>query len=348
MSTRDKRNRIPKGDQPSPYRWSPGILSVFLLILASVNTATAQQVYGSINGNVTDSSGAIVKAQVTVTETDKGVVFKTKTNEAGFFSQAQLIPGTYVVAVEAPNFKKAISEPLIVQIDNVTRFNVQLTPGVTSETVVLANATPLLQTDRADIATTFTSKDVLMLPDYERNVLSLEFLVPGVTLPVGDATATTENPQGSFRARINGRVFGATGYQLDGTDDQDAWLGLAVINPNPDSIAEVKLSTQNYDAENGYVSGGLLAFSTKSGSNNLHGSLFEYLINNSPGFRTVGSDPFTQPNGAPPFKSNQFGGSLGGPILRDKLFFFGDAQIRRLRVDDNVLTSVPTQKVRNT
>lgn len=330
-------------------RFSFWSLVICLAASAHVRSAFAQQVFGSIVGNVTDSSGAVIpQAAVTIRETTKGVVFTTKTNASGFYEQNQLISGSYVVTVEAPNFKKAISEPLTVQSDNVSRFNVQLTPGTTEETVVLANATPLLQTDRADISMTFTSKDVLTLPTYQRSALSLEFLVPGVTLPTGDATAPSENPQGSFRARIGGRVYGATGYQLDGTDNQDAWLGAAVINPNPDSIAEAKFSVENFDAENGYVSGGQFAFTTKSGSNNLHGSLFEYLINNSPGFRTIGSNPFTQPNGAPPVKSNQFGGSLGGPVIRSKLFFFADAQIQRLRNDDNVLATVPTQKVRDT
>jgi len=252
----------------------------------------------------------VPQAAVTIRETAKGVVFTTTTNASGFYAENQLIPGNYVVTVEAPNFKKLLSEPIVVQVDNVSRLNVRLTPGTTTETVVFANNTPLLQTDSADIATTFTSEDILSLPDYDRNVLSLEFLVPGVTLPTGDATAPSENPQGSFRARINGRVYGATGYQIDGTDDQDAWLGSAVINPNPDSVAEAKFSIENFDAENGFVAGGLLAFSTKSGSNKLHGSLFEYLINNSPGFRTFGATPFTsnpaaQYPGAPPLKSNQ-------------------------------------------
>jgi hypothetical protein len=322
------------------------LLSLCLAAIVVTSTASAQQTFGSIVGNVSDSSGAAVpEAAVAIEETSKGVVFQTKTNSSGIYAQDHLIPGSYTVTVEAPHFKKVVLEPLTVQVDNVSRLNVRLTPGTTTETEVLANATPLLQTDSADIAITFTAQDVLTLPDYQRNVLSLEFLVPGVTLPSGDSTPPSENPQGAFRARIGGRVYGATGYQLDGTDNQDVWLGNAVINPNPDSVAEAKFSLQNFNAENGYVAGGLLSFSTKSGSNKLHGSLFEYLINNSPGFRTFGSDPWTGQN---PYKSNQFGGSLGGPILRDKLFFFGDVQIQRLRNDDKVLTTVPTQNVRNT
>ena len=308
-----------------------------------------QQVYGSLVGNVTDPSGALIPgAKVEIKEVNKGITFTTSSNESGYYAQGQLIPGTYTVTVEAPSFRSAVSEPLTVRIDNVTRFDVRLVIGAQSDIVVRGNEIPLLQTDRADIATTFSAEDVQSLPSYERSMLSLEFLAPGVTLPAGDATAPSENPQGSYRARVNGRIYGATGYQLDGTDNQDSWLGAAIINPNPDSLAEVKFSNQNFDAENGYVSGGLFVFSTKSGSNSLHGALFESLINNSPGFQTQGSDPFTQPNGPPPLKNNQFGGSLGGPILKNRLFFFGDAELKRRRADDNVLTTVPTQNVRNT
>jgi hypothetical protein len=322
---------------------------ICVLVIALISSAAnAQQVYGSIDGNVSDSSGAALPhAAVTITETTKDVVFHTTTNDAGFYSEGQLIPGNYTVTVEASGFKKVVSEPLIVRIDNVTRLNVTLAVGASTDTVQVTSAAPLLETDRADVATTLTSRDILALPDYQRSVLALEFLVPGVMVN-SSVSPTAENPQGSFRARVNGRIYGATGYLLDGTDNQDAWLGLAVINPNPDSVAEAKFSTQNFDAENGYVAGGMFAFSTKSGSNQLHGSLFEYLVNNSPGFRTVGADPFTQPDGAPPLKSNQFGGSLGGRIIPNKLFFFGDAQIQRRREDDTVLTTVPTQKVRDT
>jgi hypothetical protein len=311
-------------------------------------SATAQQVYGTIDGNVFDSTGAALpQAAVTITETTKCVIFTTKTNSSGFYSQGQLIPGTYTVMVESAGFKKLISDPLIVRVDNVTRYNATLPVGSSKQTVQVNSVAPLLETDRVDIATTLTSHQILTLPDFQRSFLSLEFLTPGVMVN-SSSTPTSENPQGSNRARVNGQIYGATGYQLDGTDNQDAWLGAAIINPNPDAVAESKFSTQNFDAENGYVAGGLFVVSTKSGSNNLHGSLFEYLINNSPGFRTFAADPFTQPNGAPPFKSNQFGGSLGGRIIPDKLFFFGDVQIQRRSKSNTLLTTVPTLKVRQT
>jgi hypothetical protein len=222
-----------------------------------------------------------------------------------------------------------------------------LTVGSANQTIQVTSAAPLLQTDRVDVATTLTAEQVITLPEYQRNFLALEFLTPGV-LSNPSSTPAAENPQGSFRARVNGQTWGNTGYQLDGTDNQDAWLGSAIISPNPDSVAESRFSTENFDAENGFVAGGMFVASTKSGTNKLHGSLFEYLINNSPGFKTVAANPFTQPNGAPPLKSNQFGGSIGGPIVPKKLFFFGDVQFQRRREGDSLLTTVPTALVQKT
>jgi Carboxypeptidase regulatory-like domain/TonB dependent receptor len=328
-----------------------GVVCALLLIgfaILSGTTANAQQVYGTIDGTVTDNTGAVVPgAAITITETTKGVVFTSKTNPSGFYSQGQLIPGTYAVVIEVAGFTKVASTPLTISVDQVTRFDAALAVGSTDQTVQVSSAAPLLETDRVDVATTLTSEQILTLPEYQRNFIALEFLTPGV-LVNPSSTPSSENPQGSFRARVNGQMWGTTGYQLDGTDNQDTWLASVIINPDPDSVAESKFSTENFDAENGYVAGGMFVASTKSGSNNLHGSLFEYLINNSPGFKTVGANPFTQPNGAPPLKNNQFGGSIGGHILRNKLFYFGDVQIQRRREGDSLLTTVPTAEVQKT
>jgi len=136
------------------------------LVLLSVITAKAQQVYGTIDGNVTDSSGAAIPgASVTVRETNKGVVFTSKTNASGFYAQGQLIPGIYVVTIEVPHFKKAVSGELTVNVDQVTRFDAALTVGDSNETVEVTSNAPLLQTDRADLATTLTADQVLNLPE---------------------------------------------------------------------------------------------------------------------------------------------------------------------------------------
>lgn len=317
----------------------------YFAILGLAATASsnlcAQQVYGAIFGNVTDVSGSVVvNANVTIRDTSKNVSFQTNTNVSGFYSKGQLIPGTYRVQVEANGFRAAVSSDIVVTVDATSRFDVQLSVGDTSQVVEVTVAAPLLETARADVANTFTERQILQLPNYQRNLLGMVFLTPGVQL-IGGATPASENPQGSFRMMVNGQNFGNTGYQLDGTDNQDPLLGGSVINPNLDALSEAKFATQDYDAEFGYVGAGMMSMSTRSGSNQFHGSAFEYLINNTPGFTTFGRNPFTEPGGASSFKSNQFGGSLGGRIIRDKLFFFGDVQSQRKRQSAAVLTTVP-------
>ncbi len=149
-----------------------------------------------------------------------------------------------------------------------------------------------------------------------------------------------------MQIQVNGQHFSGTGFQLDGTDNQDPILGIIVINPAIDSVNEVKQASQNYDAEYGYAGGGILTYSTKSGSNTLHGSAFEYLYNNSPGFQDFGRDPFKEPNGPGAVKYNQFGGSIGGHVIKDKLFYFGDAQLTRRRSANSALATVPTLAAR--
>lgn len=320
---------------------------LFLLILVLAQTpALSQTVYGTIFGTVVDTTKApVANARVTVTETGKNVSSVTGTNDSGNYSRGQLIPGSYRVEVEAPGFRKSIADSVVVRVDTTTRVDLQLVVGEVSEKVEVTAASALLETGKADVAATFSAQQIVGLPNLSRNLVSLMFLVPGVQ-SIGGATPASENPQGGFRVMVNGQNFGNTGYQLDGTENQDPILGNVVINPNLDSLAEAKFATEDFDAEFGYVGAGMFVMSTKSGSNQFHGSAFDYLANNSPNFKTSGRNPFTEPNGAPTVKSNQFGGSLGGRILRDRLFFFGDAQLTRRRQDANVLTTVPTLAAR--
>jgi Carboxypeptidase regulatory-like domain/TonB dependent receptor len=308
--------------------------------------ANAQQVFGRIFGTVTDSTGgAVQNAKVTITDQSKGTQFDVMTNESGNYEKGQLIPGSYTVDVEATGFQKASFKNIPVQVDNAARVDATLQPGNVSQTVEVTAAAPTLQSDRADVSTTFTAAQLVNLPSLGRNAQEFELLVPGTTR-IGWAHASSEDPQGSAQIQVNGQHFSGTGYQLDGTENQDPILGIVVINPNIDSLAEQKISAQDYDAEFGYAGAGIQNASTRSGTNQFHFSAFEYFRNNSPGFTTFARDPFAEPNGAPPFKWNQFGGSIGGHIIKDKLFFFGDAELVRQRFNGSVLTTVPTALAR--
>lgn len=317
-------------------------ISAALMLLFSAS-ANAQQVFGSIFGTVTDPSGsAVANAKITIQDIAKGTSFSVTTNDSGNYTKGQLIPGTYKVTIEAPGFQKAVSNDIIVAVDQSARFDAALTVGDVSQQIEVTAATPLLQTDRADVAQTFTNKQLNELPNIGRNVQSFVLLNPGVVkLPWQHASS--ENPQGSVQMMVNGRYFDSTGYELDGTINQDPILGIIVINPTMDSVNEVKQANQDYDSEFGYMGAGLLTYSTKSGSNSFHGDAFEYLFLNTPGFQDFARNPFTE-NGVPvpTVHQNQFGGSLSGRVIKDKLFYFADAQLTRIRQGSTTLTTVPT------
>jgi hypothetical protein len=228
----------------------------------------------------------------------------------------------------------------------VARVDVPLAVGDVTQQIEVTAAAPLLQTDRADVAQTFSSQELESLPNIGRNVQSFELLNPGVVKTPWQH-ASSENPQGSVQTMVNGRMFDSTGYELDGTVNQDPILGIIVVNPTMDSVNEVKQANQDYDSEFGYMGAGLMTYSTKSGSNSFHGSAFEYLFLNTPGFQSFARNPFTQTGAVPTTQQNQFGGSIGGRVIKDKLFFFADAQLTRNHQGSTIQTTVPTAAERS-
>ncbi len=320
------------------------------LFVAVGSSAHGQQVFGSIAGTVTDPSGsAVANAKVTITDTTKGTSSDVMTNDAGQYTKGQLIPDAYKVTIEAAGFQKVESSELTVQVDQATQFNASMQVGNVNQTVEVTAAAPLLQTDRADVAQTFTSEQISQLPSIGRNLQAFTLLNPG-TVSTGWQHAADENPQGSVQMIVNGQLFDSTGYYLDGTINQDPILGIIVINPTFDSVNEVKQANQDYDAEYGYTSAGVNTYSTKSGTNAFHGDAFEYLFVNTPGFQDFGRNPFSQNTpipgrpGAftPTTRQNQFGGSLSGKIIKDKLFYFADTQLNRQTIGGSLLTTVPS------
>jgi outer membrane receptor protein involved in Fe transport len=316
------------------------------LAMLTPPAAQAQAVYGGIIGTVTDPQGAAVaNAKVTVLDEGKGTSDTTTTNESGNYSAGHLIAGTYTVRVEASGFKVSEQKGVIVNVDANARVDLQFQVGGTSETVEVTGEAPQLKTDRADVAVSFNEKYVEDLPILNRNFTQIQLLSPGSQKLVGWSHAATENPQGGQQIFSQGQHFSGTGFELDGTDNQDPILGIIVINPNLDAVTEAKVALQNYDAEFGKAVASLVTGVTRSGSNQLHGSGFYFL--RSDGFQA--RDPFTQaPGPLPKAKWQQFGGTIGGAIIKDKLFFFGDYQGTR---QTNGITSqfnIPTALVQST
>ena len=235
-------------------------------------TAFGQAVYGSVLGTVTDPQGAAVaNAKVTVTNQRKGTADTTTTNADGNYSVTHLIPDVYTVSAESAGFKVSQTKDVNVSADAGARVDLQFQVGGTSETVEVTAEAPQLKTDRADVATTFNEKYVEDIPILNRNFTTLQLLAPGSQKLVGWSHAATENPQGSQQIFTQGQHFSGTGFELDGTDNQDPILGIIVVNPNLDAVTEAKVALQNYDAEFGKAVASVVTAQTKSGSNEFHG-----------------------------------------------------------------------------
>jgi hypothetical protein len=305
-------------------------LSCLYIVLALAFGTTgvrsvAQAVYGTILGTVTDQQGASVAgAKVVVTSVSKGTVEETTTNEDGNYTVSHLIPDVYNVHIEATGFKSYDVKNIQVSADTGSRLDAKMDVGAVTQSIEVTGEIPQLKTDRSDVSITFNEKYATELPVLNRNFTSFELLAPGTQKLVGWSHAATENPQGGQQIFVNGQHFSGTAFELDGTDNQDPILGIIVVNPNLDAIQESKITLQNYDAEFGKAVAGVVTVQTKSGSNDFHGSAFFDWRGDGQSARNPFTNPPDQPLPSASFK--QFGGALGGPIIKNRLFFFGDYQ----------------------
>jgi hypothetical protein len=324
-------------------RSAVAIVCLVLPLLSAATETYAQAVYGNIVGTVVDQSGAGVPgAKVLITDVDRAVNFSATTNESGFFTQRFLIAGRYQVRVEAPGFNAYVRD-VSVSVDQETSLDIRLQLGELTEAVEVTGGTPLLKTERTDVATTFSEKTVTSLPILNRRFTAFELLTPGVQATTSQ-TASSEDPQGSYRKVVNGQSFAGSSHLLDGTDNHDALLGLIVINPTLESVTEAKVTTANYDAEFG-ATAGVISAQTRSGTNAFHGAVSHFLRNDA----FMARNPFTQfqkirgtDRYIPVTQWNQFGGGLGGPVLKNRLFFFGDYQGTRRNTGGSALLRVPS------
>ena len=309
---------------------------VFAVALtSSLHTAAwGQAVSGKIVGHVGDPSGAVIaNASVSVTDLDRGISGTTTTNDAGNYVQTHLLAGRYKVRITAPGFAP-FETTVEVHVDSSTEVNASLTVGQAETAVTVTDEIPLLKADRADVSTVLTTEELASLPILNRNLTQAVFTLPGTQMNDWQHSSA-ENPQGGVQFSANGQQFTHNGFLLDGTENNSSGLGIAVINPNIDALEEFKVTTSNYDAEFGSVAGALLQGTTKSGTNKWHGSLFEYVRNG----QFSAADPFA---GSLPLHWNQFGGSVGGPVIKNKFFFFFDYQGTRRHTGAPVVTTVPT------
>ncbi len=316
-------------------------LSTLVLLLCS-SLRLCADITGQISGSITDPSGAaVVSAAVTATEINTGVKHTAQTNPQGAYSLLQLPAGTYRLDVESTGFQTYERIGITVDVNSAIEVNVQLTVGAVNTKVVVAAEVEQVETINTQLGDVIQSRKLEALPLNGRNYTDLLGLQPGVVpISSGAATAGTPSPAPG-NVSVSGGRESANGFQVNGGNVEYPQTHGAAIVPNLDSIAEFRLLTNGFAAEYGNYSGGLINAITKSGTNEWHGSAFDFLRNNA-----LDSRNFFDPTRGV-YRRNQFGGTFGGPIVKDKLFFFVDYQgTRQLQGFSTGLVRVPTSSER--
>jgi hypothetical protein len=313
-------------------------LALLLLIglLGALQTAWGQEVTAAIVGSVEDPSGAPIKsAAVVARDTDHGVLYTAQTNDAGAFNLQHLPIGTYDVKVTAPGFDTSVHAPFTLVLNQTARLNFQMKIGKVSETLEVSGSAPVLQTENAQVSTIIDSRTADNLPLETRNYVQLTLLSPGsVSVDPHGMNLGSNTAEESGRPYINGNREQANNFLLDGIDNNQASDNLLGFTPSPDAIGEFNIITQNASAEFGNYNGGIVNATIKSGTNRYHGDVFEYFRNNIFNANqwenglTAGTPTGVLPT--PKLRWNMFGGTFGGPIIKNKLFFFADYQGGRL------------------
>ncbi|HVU44904.1 MAG TPA: carboxypeptidase regulatory-like domain-containing protein [Terracidiphilus sp.] len=296
---------------------SGSLAAFYVLFLAQL--ALGQAVNGTILGTVTDQTGAAVaNATVTATLTSTGAAHTSATNGSGNYTFPDMQPGAYTITIDASGFKKFQQQNINLLSNTTVRSDASLAPGSVSETITVTTAPPLLQTDRADISTKLETSQVAEMPlTTGRNFQSLLNTVPGTT-PAVFQHSQFFNPQASLQTEANGMPRLGNLYQVEGIDDDERTGLLQILIPPAEAIQSVDISTNNFEAELGRAIGAVTNVTLKSGSNSFHGSVFEFIQNNDVNARSYFGGKLGH------LSYNYFGGSVGGPIIHDKLFFFGD------------------------
>jgi len=314
------------------------LLAVSALVCAA--PAFAQQDQGAITGTVTDPAGAVVPhASVVITEINTGFTLTRDTDNGGIYTVSPLKIGTYTVKITAPGFKTQVRENLSLHAQERLGVNIQLQVG-TSDSVSVTSEAPQMQTEEASVGQVVAARTINETPLNGRNYLYIAQLTAGVMPPTQGSRG---EKNGDFSA--NGQRPEQNNYVLDGVDNN---VNLAdflnnasyVIKPPPDALQEFSVQTSNYSAELGHNAGGVVNASIRSGTNEIHGSLWEYFRND-----VLNARDYFQVT-KPPYRQNQFGATLGLPIIKNKLFVFGDAEATRVVYSLTAPYNVPTAKQR--
>ena len=328
-------HRIAAVERRGPFLFS--ILLVLGILTLAAQPVLAQEVSASITGTITDPSGAaITTAKVTAKDVQRGTVWEAAANEAGIYAFPRIPIGTYDLKVEVAGFKTAVRSGIVLELNQRARVDIQMEVGALAESVEVTGIAPLLSTETTIVGSTLTPSTIVNAPLVSRNYILLTLLAPGVTTTDPSAFTSGARTGGGGRPYVNGNRKEANNFLLDGVDNNLTTDNLTSYQPNLDAIQEVKTITNNASAEFGNFQGGVINVTMKSGANELHGTVFEFFRNDKLNANNWGrnyqlaADPKTGKAPRSPIRWNEFGGTIGGPIKHDKLFFFGDYQgIRR-------------------
>jgi len=290
--------------------------------------AQGQEVTAAVTGSVVDPTGAsIVGATITAKDRERETTYTVQTNSAGVFQMPRLPIGTYELKVVAQGFQAAVYRSITLVLNQIARVDFQLKIGPANETVDVTSAPPLLHTDTTQLSTVLDSHTNVDLPLLSRNYIQLALLAPGSVHPDPQTLTSGDGPWGAGRPYINGNREQANSFLLDGMDNNQVSDNLIGFSPSVDAIQEFSLITQNASAEFGNFQGGVISASIKSGTNKYHGDIFEFFRNDVLNANNWANN--FQGLAKPALRWNMFGATFGGPVVKNKLFFFADYQGQR-------------------
>ncbi|HEV2423871.1 MAG TPA: TonB-dependent receptor [Terriglobia bacterium] len=331
-------SRVPAVRQ---YSRKAGRHVAFLLVavMAPVPSLRAQVSSGSIVGYVYDPSGALIaNAEVTVSDADRALVRTTRTNASGAYAVPELTPAVYTVSASAPGFAEMTQAGMQVEVNGQLRYDFHLSIAPVRKAVVVTASAPPMQAGSPELGAVIDQEQIASVPLNRRAFLQLALLAPGVTPPVQDSELSG---YGAFSMNAGGGREEFNNYLLDGVDNNDPYVNRYDVEPPVDSIQEFKVATNTYSAEYGRSGAGQVNVITRQGSNNFHGELYEYVRN-----RVFDARNFFDPSSLPKLVRNQFGFAVGGPVIRNKTYFFASTDFFRDREGLSELSSVPTAEER--
>jgi len=307
----------------------------------------AQMTTGTILGAVTDSSGAAIpSAKVTITNVGTGISKNFETDSSGNYIVSYLMPGPYAVSAERQGFKTTTKTGIVLQVDQKARVDLTLQVGSVTQSVTVSTQAPLLKTASSEQGQVITGNTIVNMPLNLRDFGLLVSLNTGSVPNTGDigGNINPDNPQSLGSTNVNGLEADANNWQMDGVSDNEAFFSIISVNPSIDAIQEFKVTNDNYAAEYGRAGGANVQIAIKPGTNQFHGDAYEFFRNSA----LDANDFFSNQTGTPipPYRQNQFGATLGGPIKKDNTFFFVDYEGLRTRLGQTELMTIPTMAQR--